>query len=354
MIKWLQHIIVLLLLIFGITTAVAQVAMPDTVCVGTPRLYHVNDASIPSTYTWKIDGVTQPATSNEISINWNIAGIFQITVQEHPLIGCDGDIKSGLVYVNPLPVANAGPDSTICFGTTMQLHGTGGTLYNWSPPTYLSNPTSANPIISIPMTGSFDFILHVSSTNGCKSIMADTVSITVLPKPVVFAGNDSVIAINQPLQLNAVDVNHAGLIDYSWSPSFGLNNPSISNPIAVTDRDVTYSVIAYTAQGCEARDLVNIKVLTASEIYVPNAFTPNNDANNNVFRPILRGIKELKYFSVYNRYGELVFTTSKQGAGWDGTFKGKPQNIGAYIWVLDATGYNGSKFIRKGSVVLIR
>ena len=59
MIKWLQHIIVLLLLIFGITTAVAQVAMPDTVCVGTPRLYHVNDASIPSTYTWKIDGVTQ-------------------------------------------------------------------------------------------------------------------------------------------------------------------------------------------------------------------------------------------------------------------------------------------------------
>ena len=94
MIKRLQHIIVLVMLLLGFTKAVSQIAMPDTVCVGTTRFYHVNDPTITSAYTWKINGVTQTETKNEISITWNTGGVFLLTVQEHSLSGCDADIKS--------------------------------------------------------------------------------------------------------------------------------------------------------------------------------------------------------------------------------------------------------------------
>jgi gliding motility-associated-like protein len=159
---------------------------------------------------------------------------------------------------------------------------------------------------------------------------------------------------NRQLQLNAVDVNNSGFINYTWSPSSGLNNPFIKNPLAVLNNDIAYIVTAHTLQGCEASDDISIKVFAVAEIIVPNAFSPNGDQLNETFKPILKGIGELKHFSIYNRFGQLVFSTSKQGEGWDGTFNGKPQNIGAYVWVAEAVGYNGRVFNKKGTVILVR
>ncbi|MFC0776391.1 beta strand repeat-containing protein, partial [Terrimonas alba] len=112
MFKRLQHIIVLALLLFGVKETSAQMAMPDHVCVGTTKTYSVNDPSVPSTYTWKIDGVTQATTTNEITITWNTPGEFLITVQERSADGCEGDIRSGTVYVYP-PAATS-ETITIC------------------------------------------------------------------------------------------------------------------------------------------------------------------------------------------------------------------------------------------------
>jgi gliding motility-associated-like protein len=349
----LRHII-LLLLFFSFTQVTAQVAMPDTVCVGATRLYHVNDATTPSTYTWKINGVTQTATGNEISITWNTAGVFQLTVQEHSAAGCDGDIRSGLVYVNPLPVANAGPDASTCFGKNIQLQGSGGTIYQWSPPNYLSNTGIANPLVILPPVGVLNYLLTVTDANGCKALKSDTVSITILPAVKIFAGRDTSVAMNQPLQLNAVDINNAGFINYTWTPSFGLNNTRIKDPVAILNRDIIYTVTAATASGCQATDDIAVKVFLGPEIYVPNAFTPNNDGLNDVIRPILVGIKELKYFAVYNRYGQEVYRTSVQTAGWDGMIKGKMQNTGTYIWSAEAIDYRGNTITRNGTVILIK
>lgn len=349
----LRHII-LLLLVFSFTQSAAQVSMPDTVCVGATRLYHVNDASVPSTYTWKIDGITQSVTRNEISITWSTAGVFRLTVQEHSAGGCDGDIRSGLVYVNPLPVANAGPDASTCFGKNIQLHGSGGAIYQWSPATYLSNTGIANPFVVLPPVGTLNYYLTVTDANGCKALNSDTVTITVSPAVNVFAGRDTSIAMNQPLQLNATDINNAGFVNYTWTPSFGLNNTRIKNPVAVLNRDITYTVTATTIAGCEAKDDITVKVFLGPEIYVPNAFTPNHDGLNDVIRPILIGIKELKYFAVYNRYGQEVYRTSVQSAGWDGMINGKMQNTGAYIWSAEAIDYRGHTITRNGTVILIK
>lgn len=359
MFKRKQHISIWLLLLVSTVQSKAQIAMPDTVCMGTNRTYKVNDAATPSTYTWKVDGTLQTSTKNDINITWNIPGTYLLTVQEHANNGCDGDIRSGYVYVLPPPVANAGPDAVVCFGVSPRLNGSGGNTYLWSPATYLSNPVIANPVMNAPFAGVYRYNLEVTDAFGCKALKKDTVVITILPPIKVFAGNDTAIAVNQQLQLNALDVNNSGFINYLWTPSSGLNSSTIKNPIAlfnstIGNNGITYTVIAQTNNGCTATDDINVKVFVQADIYVPNAFTPNNDGLNDVLRPILAGIKELKYFAVYNRYGQQIFKTAEQGKGWNGTVQGEMQNTGAFAWVAEAVDYKGNTIKKKGMAVLIR
>lgn len=132
-----------------------------------------------------------------------------------------------------------------------------------------------------------------------------------------------------------------------------MNNIFIKNPVAIIDRDVTYTVTATTVAGCITKDDVSIRVYQGPEIYVPKAFTPNNDAKNDVFKPILIGIKELKYFAVFSRWGQLVFKTSEANKGWDGTLNGIRQNPGAFVWTVDDVDFNGHAISKKETVILI-
>ena len=359
MLKYIQHISAWLLVMVASAKATAQVAMPDTVCIGTNRTYKVNDASTPSTYTWKVNGITQTSTKNDINITWNTSGVDTITVQEHAINGCDGDIRTGLVYVLPPPVPNAGADQVICFGSTTTLNGSGGGIYAWSPPNYLSATNIPRPVVNAPFAGVYRYVLDVTNAFGCKATTKDTVTITVLPEAKLFAGNDTAVAVNQPLQLNAVDVNNSGFISYLWTPSSGLNSTVVKNPVAIFNstignNGITYRVTGRTAAGCIATDDITVKVFVKADIYVPNAFTPNGDGLNDVIRPILAGIKELKYFRVFNRYGEMVFTTSKPGEGWNGIYKGDRQNAGGFTWMAEAIDYNGNIIRKNGVALLIR
>lgn len=359
MLRYKQHISVWLLVMAVSVKTTAQVAMPDTVCVGTNRTYKVNDAATPSTYTWKVNGITQLSTKNDINISWNNAGVYTITVQEHANGGCDGDIRSGTVYVLAPPVPNAGPDQVICFGSTATLNGSGGGIYQWLPPNYLSATNIARPVMSAPFAGVYRYVLDVTNAFGCRATQKDTVVITVLPPVKIFAGNDTSISVNQQLQLNAIDINNSGFVSYLWTPSTGLNSTAVKNPLAkfsstIGNNGITYRVTARTAAGCEASDDITVKIFAQADIYVPNAFTPNGDGLNDVIRPVLAGIRELKYFRVFNRYGEMVFATGKPGEGWNGIYKGERQNAGGFTWMAEAVDYRGNIIQKNGVVVLIR
>src|SRR5438045_3618778 len=101
MLRRIRYIIIAIMLCSALNSA-AQVAMPDDVCIGTTRIYKVNDSSIPSTYTWKIDDVVQSSTTNQLTVTWDKVGTYLVTVQEHTSDGCDGEIQSGYVYVHPI------------------------------------------------------------------------------------------------------------------------------------------------------------------------------------------------------------------------------------------------------------
>ena len=161
------------------------------------------------------------------------------------------------------------------------------------------------------------------------------------------------MAINVSLQLGATDIDNLSFVDYTWSLFSCLDDVKSRTPIALIDRDRTYIVTGITPNGCKATNAINIKVFAKADISVPTAFTPNGDNNNDVLRPVLVGIKELKYFTVYNRYGEIVYKTSTQKAGWNGFINGKMQNTGSYVWVAEAIDYKGNVLLRKCMATLI-
>jgi gliding motility-associated-like protein len=248
----------------------------------------------------------------------------------------------------PYPEALATNDTTICFGNSIQLKATGGSIYHWTPSTFLNNTEISNPIAS--PAASTSYLVQVNDVKGCPKPAFATVNLTV-EKLVADAGPaDTSIVINQPLQLNGT-----GAQFYAWTPSEGLNNPNSNAPVAILSESQKFTLQVKSAAGCTAEDSINVLVYKVlPDLYVPDAFTPNGDGTNDVFRPIPIGIKEMDYFKVYNRRGQLVFSTNQQKHGWDGTFKGAPQDADVYVWMAKAVDYLGKTILRKGSVALIR
>jgi len=259
------------------------------------------------------------------------------------------------VYVMPLPVADAGQDQVVCFGQRIQLHGAGGAFYNWTPATYLTDPLVADPVLILPAPGIYKYLLQVS-TYGCVSAIPDTVNVTLLPPVSVFAGYDTVISAGQPLQLNAADLTNSGFTGFQWTPSAGLDNPLSQTPIALLNNPgmSAYRVTATTANGCIATDDIKVTVYFKADFFVPTGFTPNGDGLNDQAQIFAPGISALRYFNIYNRWGELIFTTKDPARGWDGKWRGVLQPAGVFVWEAAGTDYNGKPVSRKGVVTLIR
>ncbi|MBK6379299.1 MAG: gliding motility-associated C-terminal domain-containing protein [Chitinophagaceae bacterium] len=319
-----------------------------TICEGTKTT--LNATSNGTSFSWSpVTGLNNPAILNPEA--------SPIVTTPYTLTATNGTCTATsmvTVFVNLAPIAYAGRDTGICFGKDILLTGTGGASYLWKPSTYLSNANVFNPMVIQPSVGLLTYSLSVIGANGCNSLKDDVVLLTVSPPPNLFAGNDTTVAINQPLQLFGVDINNTGFNNYTWSPNYGLNNPFIINPVAILNRDITYSLTAQNANGCIGVDNIKITVFEGPEIYVPNAFTPNSDGKNDILKAIPIGLKEFKYFTIFNTYGQLVFTTKDPAIGWDGNFKGAKQGLGTYVWIAEGVNYKGTQLQRKGTVILIR
>ena len=257
------------------------------------------------------------------------------------------------ITVLPAPKPTATPIAQLCYGQSAQLQGSGGVTYQWSPATYLSSTTIPNPVVQQPQQ-SISYNLNVTDANGCTSVAPAVILVVVTPPSVVFAGNDTAVLVGQTLQLNATDVNNAGFTSYSWTPAIGLDNPSIQDPIATVSGDITYVVTAVTPQGCTGSDSITIKAVNASDIVVANAFTPGKGGKNDLLRPHGIGVKDLRYFRIFNRWGQQVFMTTNAGLGWDGRVGGQEQPMGAYVWEAEGLDFSGNPVIRRGTVLLLR
>ena len=311
--------------------------------------------------------ITLAATSNASTYSWSPASTLNNATLLNPvatptsntmyiLTALDGRCTkkdSTFISLRAAPVGNAGIDSTICIGGTIQLHGSGGISYQWSPATYFVTAANIKDPVVKPLTTT-TYSLIVTDNFQCKSVIPAKVKISVTPTVKIFAGRDTVISFGQPVQLHAIELSGNNVTQYNWAPTTFLDNATISNPVATPNRDMVYTVTGITPAGCLATDDVVIKVYQGPEIYMPTAFTPNADGKNDVLHATIVGMKELHYLQIFNRWGQLVFSTQNSRAGWDGKSLGIEQPSGVYVWMAEAVDINGKKVFRKGTVTIIR
>ena len=225
--------------------ASANAGSDATICLGGSTQL---SASGGNTYSWSpITGLNNPTIFNPIA-SPAITTTYTVSIIDNN--GCSNS-DSITVFVNPLPVIDAGTNAAICLGDSITLNATGGISYTWSPTTGLNNSTIFNPVAS--PNNTITYYVTATDLNTCTN--TDSVIITVNSLPIADAGNDTMMCIGNSVQLNA-----SGGISYLWSPSATLNNSTISNPLSNSLGTITYSVSVTDANGCKNTDSVQVIV----------------------------------------------------------------------------------------------
>jgi PKD repeat protein len=276
------------------------------------------------------------------------AGVYDVRLIAQSTAGCGPDTITRKVIVEAVPVVaftNTGAciDKQVRFtNETILSFGTIAS-YEWSFGEGTVS-TLEDPDHRYNRYGDYTTTLKAVTANGCTSSASKVFHIA---PPDAFAGNDTTIALGQPLQLIA-----SGGMQYEWSPPDFLDKDNVFNPVAILEKDQHYRVKVITADGCIGEDDIFIHVIKGPNVYVPNAFSP--DGKNKLFRPVMAGIQELYFFTVYNRWGQQVFSTRETGRGWDGKINGVIQPGSVFTWILKAKDYTGRIITKKGTVLLVR
>ncbi|MCK5066835.1 MAG: gliding motility-associated C-terminal domain-containing protein [Bacteroidales bacterium] len=290
------------------------------------------------TYLWS-DGSTD---EDRVSI---LAGNYTVQIEDgnHCIVNEPVTVTSQVVVD-----AYAGEDTTICYGESIQLAGSGDYAPVWEPAQLLQRNDILNPV-TLGITEPVTFVLTISETvspYGCSN--ADSITVSLHPQVGIDVTEDAFIISGSSVQL---ETTGGPFSQYRWVPETWLDNSTIPDPIASPLEAIRYYVFGLNEYGCEEMDSVFIDVI--EDITVYNVFSPNGDGINEYFE-----IEHAERFpemlvEVYSRWGDLFFSTVgyDSGSWWDGTARGKEAPVGTYYYVI--VPYNGAKPIT-GHVTIIR
>jgi gliding motility-associated-like protein len=273
--------------------------------------------------------------------------------------GCFTIAPVDLVFTSQNPVFIVTNPVAVCAPATVDL--TAPTVTVGSDPN-LTYTYWIDSTISIPMTDpnavgvSGTYYIQATSAGGCSFIEAVQVVVSVNEAGISIRYPTITATSGTPVQLSARNLGSNAT--YLWLPAVGLNRNDVRDPVFNYTQDTEY-LISITVEGsCPVMDTLLVRLeptgVIKSDIFVPKAWSPNNDGHNDRLYPLTVNIKELKYFRVFNRWGQLMFETKVIGQGWDGTFKSTPQVMDVYTWTLEAIGEDGTQFKRAGNSVLLR
>ena len=328
----------------NVVDSVTLQAMNDTtICASDQLTLRLNSNAL--RYNW-LPG----STLNDPTIKMPVATPNATTVYTvKASIGKCESTRQITVKTVPYPLVTVSPDTSVCFGNNAELRATGGSIYRWTPSVFLNSTNIPKPVAIRPTT-SLRYVVTVRDTLGCPKPVSKTIQLGVV-KIIADAGpSDTSVVLGQPLQLTAT-----GSSFYVWDPVTWLTNSFIPNPVSMPQDNILYTVKVSDSAGCFSTDTINVKLYKIEpDILVPSGFTPDGDGLNDVFRPIAIGMRAITAFRVYNRWGQLLFSTTSQGQGWNGKLAGNAQDAGTYVWYAEGVDYLNKKIQRKGYVVLIR
>lgn len=212
----------------------------------------------------------------------------------------------------------------------------------------LSCTNCATPEITPKSPGQHVYTVVRTDSYGCTDTASTTINVLALPTVLITNGDTIVVRYGEDVQLIA-----QGAEKYSWSPSWGMNNPNISSPVIKPSESALYTVYGIDNKGCANTDSIYVIVDFSHNLFIPTAFSPNGDGNNDVFRIANFGYQQVSEFRVFNRWGQEVFY-AKDNRGWDGTYRGEAQDNGTYHYIIKAAFADGHVQTFKGDVVLVR
>ncbi len=279
-------------------------------------------------------------------------GVYTVKLVANPHTPCADSIEK---RVKVFPVFTTAftdtgvmcPSSPVGFidqsvGTTSPVN---GWLWTFGDGT---SATEANPVHLYSYGGTYNVTLISRNQKDCVDTLIHQVTIETF-KP--FAGPDTTIVKGEQVQLYA-----SGGTSYQWLPAVYLKGTDGNTPMGYfSDTGLfTYVVFVKSYAGCMGSDTVSVHVVGQPAFFMPSGFTPNGDGRNDLFRPICIGYKAIRFFRIFNRYGEQVFLSDNIEEGWDGTYNHKTADMGTYYWYVGYVDRYGHEGTMQGDITLIR
>ncbi|MFI5187233.1 MAG: gliding motility-associated C-terminal domain-containing protein, partial [Chitinophagales bacterium] len=331
-----------------------QVLIPNGLCTDTVILHLTIGQPMTSEFTdsacnsYVLPWGTVATTSGDYS------HLYQTT------LGCDSTVTAHITIGTVPPNLVVTDPAQVCSPATVDL--TNPAITAGSDPglvyTYWTDAGDTIPVpdpTAVSLSGTY--YIKATSAGGCSSTKSVLVHVKIAKAILGIRYPDVSTSSNTPVQLNARDlgVNYS----YSWQPPIGLNFIDIKNPTFNYNQPTQYTVTLTPPDGsCPTTDTVLVNIADngslKSALNVPNAWSPNGDGHNDKLYPLTINMKELKYFRVYNRWGQLMFETHTLGQGWDGIFNGVPQVMDVYTWIVEADGLDGVHYKLAGNSILMR
>lgn len=351
------------IIVLGVSDPAIAISGTSAVCAGTPASFAatITDGGTSPQYEWMVNGAPAGSTDAQYTDNAPADG-DQISCMLTSNAACTANpvttsnILSMAVTPNVISSVNiVASASSICTDSTVTfkaaaVNGGNSPYYQWllngqaigdSTPLYGSKNLNNGDLISVVMTSDEPCSLPVSS---------NIITMTVYETPTVSLTPDTVIKAHSSIRLSPAVTGPVEL--YQWSPTSGLSDMNSPDPIASPTGTTIYDLQVTSPNGCTAATKERVEVFY--DLLMPNAFTPNGDGINDLFRvPAITPVT-IEKFSVFNRWGGLVFTGT--GAeGWDGRLDGKPQAPGTYTWMIEYYDpITKASEMKKGTVELIR
>lgn len=323
-----------------------------TICKGQSTQLNVTGTT---SYNWSpLNGTLSCTTcTNPIA---NPLTTTQYVVMGTNSFGCTAFDTVVVTVAQPIDIT-ASANDTICIGQSAQLNVTGATTYIWSPAATLSSATTATPVATPTLTTQYR-VIGFDSYN-CFQDTAYVV-VAVGQYPTVNLGADKILPTGTPLPLTTV-VTNGPITKWLWGPSAAtLSCTTCPLPTATIKREVCYTVEATNLYKCTARDTMCVKVFCeGTQVFIPNAFTPDGDGVNDVLMVRAQGIRTVKNFRIFNRWGQVVFERNNfapndVAAGWDGTVVGKPASPDVYVYTCEVVCENDISYTYKGNVSIVK
>jgi len=299
-----------------------------------------------TSYWWTFsDGGT--ANGSSIAHIFPGVGNYSYTLTMGGAYGCADTITQSVI-VNNFPRSIAvGNDTAICPRGFVKLWVDSGLSYHWSPELSLTHPSDRFPIARPDTTTTYVVTVKVDSICTAK----DSMTVTVHPNAQIKASynGDEVSCKNPSIQISA-----SGGISYRWAPGSLCDDSLSTMPFVSPILNTRFIVYGIDANGCDGKDSVLVQVEDMANVFMPTAFTPNNDGKNDVIHPIKYCNFKLVHFEIFNRWGQRVFFSNSEKEGWDGNFHGVPAPTDTYYYLVEGQSPQGRQLFKKGDFILVR